>query len=158
MASWLSLAPTPKFDVEVVRRAAGLPDHPTLAIVTGRGDLPAEVLDALDELHGHFSALRGLKLGSAPGQAELMAQVALLFIADHETTVNLIGNGPEVLTRIDADFAGRAYAAYGGIYIASALLWLWIAEGGRPDRWDLLGVAICLAGAAIILTGPRPVD
>ena len=61
-----------------------------------------------------------------------------------------------LLTRIDAVFAGRAYAAYGGIYIATALLWLWIVEGARPDRWDLLGAAVCLLGATIILFGPRP--
>lgn len=62
-----------------------------------------------------------------------------------------------LLTRIDTDFAGRAYAAYGGIYIASSILWLWIAEGVRPDRWDLTGATICLLGAAVILWGPRAV-
>lgn len=60
-----------------------------------------------------------------------------------------------LLTLVDAEYAGRTYAAYGGIYIASALLWLWAAEDIRPDRWDMLGVAICLLGAAIILWGPR---
>jgi small multidrug resistance family-3 protein len=61
------------------------------------------------------------------------------------------------LTRIDATAAGRAYAAYGGIYILSAIAWLWLVEGVRPDRWDVLGGAICLAGAAIILYGPRAI-
>ena len=51
------------------------------------------------------------------------------------------------LTRVEADHAGRAFAAYGGIYIAASLLWLWLAEGTRPDRWDVLGAAICLVGA-----------
>ncbi len=60
-----------------------------------------------------------------------------------------------LLTRIDAAFAGRAYAAYGGIYIAVSLLWLWAVEGSRPDRWDLIGAAICLFGAAVILLAPR---
>lgn len=60
-----------------------------------------------------------------------------------------------LLTLIDASHAGRAYAAYGGVYIASALVWLWAVEGARPDRWDLIGAAICLAGAALILFGPR---
>ena len=60
-----------------------------------------------------------------------------------------------LLTRVDAAFAGRAYAAYGGIYIGASLLWLWLVEGTRPDRWDLLGAAVCLAGAALILWGPR---
>ncbi|MCW2361580.1 MULTISPECIES: YnfA family protein [Sphingobium] len=60
-----------------------------------------------------------------------------------------------LLTLVEADYAGRTYAAYGGVYIASALLWLWLAEGTRPDRWDLLGGVVCLCGAAIILFGPR---
>ena len=60
-----------------------------------------------------------------------------------------------LLTRIDSAFAGRAYAAYGGIYITASLFWLWLAEGVRPDRWDVAGVLICLAGAALILWGPR---
>ncbi|MDN5869969.1 MAG: YnfA family protein [Nitrococcus sp.] len=60
-----------------------------------------------------------------------------------------------LLTFVDLDFAGRAYAAYGGIYIASSLLWLWLAEGRIPDRWDLLGGVIALLGSAIILLGPH---
>ena len=59
------------------------------------------------------------------------------------------------LTRIDAPYAGRAFAAYGGIYIASSLAWLWMAEGIRPDRWDAAGALICLVGASVILWGPR---
>ncbi|CCQ90245.1 conserved membrane hypothetical protein [Nitrospina gracilis 3/211] len=61
-----------------------------------------------------------------------------------------------LLTRIESAFAGRAYAAYGGVYIAASLLWLWFIEGQRPDRWDVLGALVCLAGAALILFGPRP--
>lgn len=60
-----------------------------------------------------------------------------------------------LLTRIDSDFAGRAYAAYGGGYIAASLLWLWAVEAQRPDRWDVMGAAVCVFGAAIILWGPR---
>ncbi len=60
-----------------------------------------------------------------------------------------------LLTRIDALFAGRVYAAYGGVYIATSLAWLWAVEGARPDRWDLVGAVICLGGAAVILFGPR---
>ena len=60
-----------------------------------------------------------------------------------------------LLTRVDAAFAGRAYAAYGGIYITASLLWLWVIEGTRPDRWDLIGGLVCLTGAAVILWGPR---
>ncbi len=60
-----------------------------------------------------------------------------------------------LLTLVDTAQAGRAYAAYGGIYITSALLWLWLAEGVRPDRWDLAGAALCLIGAAVIFFGPH---
>ena len=60
-----------------------------------------------------------------------------------------------LLAQVDSDQAGRAYAAYGGVYILTALFWLWIAEGVRPDRWDMIGVAVCLCGAGIILLGPR---
>lgn len=60
-----------------------------------------------------------------------------------------------LLTLVDSAFAGRAYAAYGGVYIAASLVWLWAVEGSRPDRWDMIGAAICIAGAAIILFGPR---
>jgi len=60
-----------------------------------------------------------------------------------------------LLTRIDSVFAGRAFAAYGGVYIAASLGWLWIVEMHRPDRWDALGAALCLLGAAVILFGPR---
>lgn len=60
-----------------------------------------------------------------------------------------------LLTLVETNAAGRAYAAYGGIYIAASLVWLWLAEGIRPDRWDILGAAVCLAGASIILLVPR---
>ena len=59
------------------------------------------------------------------------------------------------LTRIDAAAAGRAFAAYGGIYILSSLLWLWLVEKTRPDQWDVIGAGICLGGAAVILYGTR---
>jgi small multidrug resistance family-3 protein len=59
------------------------------------------------------------------------------------------------LTRVEASYAGRAYAAYGGIYIASSLLWLRGFEGVAPDRWDLMGSLVCIAGALIIVFGPR---
>ncbi|MBI3863690.1 MAG: YnfA family protein [Planctomycetia bacterium] len=51
--------------------------------------------------------------------------------------------------------AGRVYAAYGGIYITVALAWLWAVDGIRPGRWDFAGVALCLAGMAVIMFAPR---
>ncbi|MBX9457384.1 MAG: YnfA family protein [Rhizobium sp.] len=59
------------------------------------------------------------------------------------------------LTLVESDAAGRAYAAYGGVYIAASILWLWVVEGSRPDRWDVTGAVICIVGSAIILFGPR---
>lgn len=60
-----------------------------------------------------------------------------------------------LLTMIDSPFAGRAYAAYGGIYISAALVWGWMIEGHRPDQWDLTGAVLCLVGMAVILFAPR---
>ncbi|WP_112961287.1 YnfA family protein [Agrobacterium sp. fls2-241-TYG-188a] len=60
-----------------------------------------------------------------------------------------------LLALVPADAAGRAYAAYGGIYIVASLLWLWAVEGQLPDRFDMAGGAICLAGASLILFAPR---
>jgi small multidrug resistance family-3 protein len=60
-----------------------------------------------------------------------------------------------LLTRVDAPAAGRVYAAYGAIYIASSIAWLWAVEHQKPDNWDLVGTTVCLVGAAIILFGPR---
>ena len=51
--------------------------------------------------------------------------------------------------------AGRTYAAYGGVYIAVAILWLWIVDGIAPSRWDMLGSAVALAGMAIIIWAPK---
>lgn len=60
-----------------------------------------------------------------------------------------------LLTIAPAEHAGRAYAAYGGIYIVASLLWLWLAEGTAPDLWDLVGGGLALVAAAVILFAPR---
>ncbi|MBO6718780.1 MAG: YnfA family protein [Rhizobiaceae bacterium] len=60
-----------------------------------------------------------------------------------------------LLTLTPSAFAGRAYAAYGGIYIAASLLWLWLAEEQRPDFWDMTGGALAIAAAGLILFAPR---
>jgi small multidrug resistance family-3 protein len=98
-------------------------------------------LAALGEIAGCFAFWAWLRNGKGPWWVVPgIASLVLFALA---------------LTRIDASNAGRAYAAYGGIYIASSLAWLWVAEGVRPDRWDLLGAGICLIGTAVILFGPR---
>jgi small multidrug resistance family-3 protein len=51
--------------------------------------------------------------------------------------------------------AGRVYAAYGGVYVAVAVLWLWLVDGNKPTQWDLIGAAVAIAGMAIIMLGPR---
>jgi len=99
------------------------------------------ILAAFAEIGGCFAFWAWLRLGKTPlwlipGMISLAAFAWLL-------------------TKIDSDFAGRAYAAYGGIYILSSLLWMWTLEGNRPDRWDGIGAAISVAGAMIILFGPR---
>ena len=51
---------------------------------------------------------------------------------------------------------GRILAAYGGVFVAGSLMWGVIADGFRPDRYDLIGAAICLAGVGVIMYAPRP--
>lgn len=60
-----------------------------------------------------------------------------------------------LLTLSESNAAGRAFAAYGGVYIVASILWLWRVENVRPDRWDVVGSGICLLGAAVILFAPR---
>ena len=50
---------------------------------------------------------------------------------------------------------GRVYAAYGGVYISVALIWLWLVDGEKPTTWDLVGGSVALLGMAIIMFGPR---
>ncbi len=96
---------------------------------------------ALCEIAGCYAVFAWLRLGKSPwwlipGALALAAFAWLLTLHPFQN-------------------AGRVYAAYGGIYIAACLLWLWLAEGRPPDRWDLLGAALCLAGTAVIYFGPR---
>ncbi|MGH7184639.1 MAG: YnfA family protein [Nitrospiraceae bacterium] len=60
------------------------------------------------------------------------------------------------LLTLHPDAAGRVYAAYGGVYVAVALGWLWLIDGVRPSVWDVVGVGVTLAGMAIIMFSPRP--
>ncbi len=101
------------------------------------------VAAALAEIGGCFACWAWLRLGKSiwwliPGVVSLVLFAYLL-------------------TLVPSDAAGRAYAAYGGVYIIASLMWLWAMEGVRPDRWDIAGAALCLIGAAVILFGPRSV-
>ena len=99
------------------------------------------ILAALAEIAGCFAFWAWLRLDRSPWWvAPGMASLALF---------------AWLLTRVEAEAAGRAYAAYGGVYIAASLLWLWLVEQRPTDRWDLLGGGLCLIGAAVILMGPR---
>ena len=60
-----------------------------------------------------------------------------------------------LLTKVDSAYAGRAYAAYGGVYIVASMAWMWLIEGARPERWDGFGATLCIVGALIIIFGPR---
>lgn len=98
-------------------------------------------LAAVAEIAGCFAFWGWLKMGKpawwlVPGVAALIAFAWLL-------------------TLVDSPAAGRVYAAYGGSYIVASLMWLRLAEGFQPDRWDLIGAAICLAGAGVIIAAPR---
>src|SRR2546426_9064726 len=53
--------------------------------------------------------------------------------------------------------AGRVYAAYGGVYVATAIAWLWVIDGVRPTIWDVVGALVAIAGMTIIMFAPRPV-
>ncbi len=57
--------------------------------------------------------------------------------------------------QFDAHF-GRILAAYGGVFVAGSLVWAMIADGFRPDRYDVIGALICLVGVAVIMYAPRP--
>lgn len=100
----------------------------------------AFVVAALAEIAGCFAFWAWIRLGKSPWW--LVPGLASLVVFAC------------ALTLVETDAAGRAYAAYGGIYIAASLLWLWAIEGLRPDRWDIAGAALCLAGVGIIMA-PR---
>jgi small multidrug resistance family-3 protein len=68
--------------------------------------------------------------------------------------VALAGYGFVATFQPDPHF-GRILAAYGGVFVAGSLLWGVVADGFRPDRWDLAGAVICLAGVGVIMYAPR---
>jgi small multidrug resistance family-3 protein len=108
---------------------------------TGMRTAAVYIIAALAEIAGCFAVWAWARLGQPiwwliPGLASLALFAYLLAM-------------------VESAAAGRTYAAYGGVYIAASLCWLWLVEGVRPDRWDLTGVAFALVGAVIIIAGPR---
>ena len=103
--------------------------------------IPTYILAALAEIGGCFAMWAWLRLDKSP-----------LWLIPGAASLALFA---WALTRVDADFAGRAYAAYGGIYILTSLAWMAVVEGAKPDRWDAVGAGLCVAGALVILFGPR---
>jgi small multidrug resistance family-3 protein len=100
-------------------------------------NLAAFALAALFEIAGCFAFWLWLRRGVTPFVAVLGIASLIAFAL--------------ALTRVDSAFAGRAYAAYGGIYIAASLLWLWIVEGQAPTRTDAIGAALAIVGALVII-------
>ena len=92
---------------------------------------------AVLEIAGCFAFWLWMRRG-APAVVALLGAVSLVGFA-------------LALTRIESPFAGRAYAAYGGIYIAASLAWLWAVEGQRPTAPDWIGAAIAIVGAVTII-------
>lgn len=103
--------------------------------------LPIYAAAALAEIAGCFALWAWWRLDASP-----------LWLVPGTVSLLLFG---WLLALVDTGAAGRTYAAYGGIYIAASLGWLWIVEGIRPDRWDLTGALICILGASVILFVPR---
>ncbi|MCC5625658.1 YnfA family protein [Nostoc sp. CHAB 5715] len=99
------------------------------------------LIAALGEISGCYAFWAWLRLGKS-GLWILPGILALIVFAF-------------ALTKVDVPIAGRLFAAYGGIYILSSVFWLWLAEGVKPDRWDLLGVTISLIGTVVILFSPH---
>lgn len=96
---------------------------------------------ALAEIAGCFAFWAWLRLGkSAWWLVSGMASLALFAY---------------LLKLVDSSAAGRAYAAYGGVYIAASIAWLWVVESARPDRWDLIGAEVCFVRGRAHLFGPR---
>jgi len=102
---------------------------------------PVFLSAALAEIAGCYCVWLWLKLHRSPWWLLPALGLLLAFAA--------------LLTRAEIANAGRAYAAYGGIYIATSLLWLWGVEGVRPSATDLGGALLCLLGTTVILLGAR---
>ena len=110
--------------------------------MTAPGTLAIYAGAALAEILGCFAVWAWMRQGASPLRL-LPGLVSLAVFA-------------WLLTLAPSDFAGRAYAAYGGVYIGVAMVWLMLVDGVRPTMTDWVGVGLCLAGMAVIMLGARP--
>ncbi|HEU5127685.1 MAG TPA: YnfA family protein [Glycomyces sp.] len=103
--------------------------------------IPLFLLAALAEIGGAWLVWQGVRehRGVLWIAAGIMALGAYGFVATLQP---------------DANF-GRVLAAYGGIFVAGSLAWGMVVDGFRPDRWDVVGAAVCLVGVAVIMYAPR---
>lgn len=99
------------------------------------------VIAAILEISGCFMFWLWLRMGRSPLWVLPAIGILALFAA--------------ALTRIEVAFAGRAFAAYAGIYTVASLAWLLLSERTRPTASDLIGAGLCLAGAIVIFLGGK---
>jgi small multidrug resistance family-3 protein len=107
--------------------------HPLITI-------PLFVATAIAEIVGCYMPYLWLRK-SAPAWVLIPAAMSLALFA--------------WLLTLHPSAAGRVYAAYGGVYVATALVWLWLVDGIRPDHWDVIGAVVAVTGMAIICFAPR---
>ncbi|XVQ89482.1 YnfA family protein [Microbispora siamensis] len=99
------------------------------------------VLAALAEIGGAWLVWQGVR-----------EQRGLLWVGGGVIALGLYGLVATL--QPDANF-GRILAAYGGVFVAGSLAWGMLVDGFRPDRWDVIGALVCLAGVLIIMYAPR---
>jgi small multidrug resistance family-3 protein len=114
--------------------------HHSIRLMEKRVRIPAFVLAAILEIAGCYLMWLGQK------------QTNLIFWLGGIAALSGFGL---VLAQVSDDLPARAYAAYGGIYIAMALVWMVVMDKVAPDKWDIVGAAISVVGTLIILFGPR---
>ena len=108
--------------------------------MTVAGSFGLFILAGLCEIGGGYLVWQWLREGKPIGVAALGAVILILY---------------GVIPTFQPAHFGRVYAAYGGMFIILSLLWGWALDGTRPDRFDTIGMLICLMGMAVIMYWPR---
>lgn len=129
------------------------------SVVTSQFTTPDAVIEQLHTLRG--TALKTFLLFVLTAIAEIVGcYLPYLWLSKAGSIWLLLPAAASLalfawLLTLHPQAAGRVYAAYGGVYIAVALAWLWTVDGIRPSGWDMAGVAVSLAGMALIAFQPR---